>query len=656
MSDALSFFRREHKRRSTGASKTNRLRHAFASLLSPQSFVLSPFSLSTQHSALSTLFLITRYSFLITLLFLLLSASAAQAQTQPEPTPQPLYALPNANFSRAYASNTMALLPGDGRTVVAANMLNNTATIFIPSQNAVLAEIRVGQDPRSVAVTPDSARAVVANRVDSTLSVIDIRAQRVIATIPLGGAWAYGVVTNETGMAYVSLMGSDEIAVVDLNAGVETARIPVPDMPAGLVLWGEFLYVTHFWSGQISLVYLPQERVVQTVSTGEDTGVFQAIEPDVTRGLAYLPQTRLNARNASLTYDTTAFPIVNVIDLRDLSTRHSSRIALDTADRPVNMPFAAALDRFNQRLYVANAGSNDVSIIDLTTGLARAHIPVGANPRGILLNRDNSLLFVHSVLDGTVTTIQTSNQQVVDVLPITNLTIPANLLLGSQTFHNADDPRLTTDGWLSCATCHFDGLSDGRVWQGFPDGPRNTPLLYALPETVPYTWSGAWDELEDVELKIRWLLAGEGLLEGTPNPPLGSPHGGLSPDLDVLTAYLLSLRPPAAAPPQDQALAQRGAEVFLELNCASCHVGSAGTNLEAYDVGTGSSGLERHGAALDTPSLRWLWLSAPYFHDGSAATLRQVFELPGTHQLIYDVPAEDVDALVAYLLTLPTVP
>lgn len=586
----------------------------------------------------------------------LLLSIPAGAQDLPAPTPLPLYALPNASLSRASASSSIALVPGDGRTAVAANMLNNTATIFIPGQNLILAEVRVGQDPRSVAITPDSTRALVANRVDSTLSIIDIRQQQVTATIPLGGTWAYGVVTDESGLAYVSLMGSNEIAIVDLNASAETRRIPVPDHPAGLALWGDFLYVTHFWSGQVSLIYLPQGRIIQTVSTGLDTGVFQAIEPDVTRGIAYLPQTRLNAQNTTLTYDTAAFPVVNVLDLRDLSLRRASRVALDTADRPVNMPFAAALDRFSQRLYVANAGSNDVSVIDLNTGLARAHIPVGDNPRGIILNRDNSLLFVHNVLDGTVTTIQTIDQQILNVLPITNLTIPTDLLFGSQAFHSAVDPRLSADGWLSCATCHFDGLSDGRVWLGFPDGPRNTPLLYALPETVPYNWSGTWDEIEDVELKIRWLLAGEGLVEGAPNPPMGSPHAGVSPDLDVLTTYLLSLRPPASPPPHDSVLAARGAEVFLELNCTSCHVGTAGTSLETYDVGVGQSPLERRGTSFDTPSLRWLWLSAPYFHDGSAATLRQMFELPGAHQLVYDVPVQDVDALVVYLLTLPTIP
>jgi cytochrome c peroxidase len=127
----------------------------------------------------------------------------------------------------------------------------------------------------------------------------------------------------------------------------------------------------------------------------------------------------------------------------------------------------------------------------------------------------------------------------------------------------------------------------------------------------------------------------------------------LSSDLDVLTSYMLSLRPPEATSSTEDTLVERGAEVFAQQECDSCHVGTAGTNLQGFDVGTGLSALERRGTTFDTPSLRWLWLSAPYFHDGSAATVRQVFELPGTHQLIYDVPSDDVDALVAYLLALP---
>ncbi|MBK9750280.1 MAG: hypothetical protein IPO91_26375 [Chloroflexi bacterium] len=577
------------------------------------------------------------------------------AQTGATPTPLPLYALPDARTNRAYVSSSIALAT-DGRTLVAANLINNTATISVPTFSEVVAEIPVGRDPRSAAITADDAHALITNRADGTLSVINMAETIVTATISLGaGTLPYAVVTDNNTTAYVSLMGSSQVARVDVVNGRVLAALDVPAAPAGLTLWGDFLYVTHFWSGELTLIYVPTWSIVRTIATGADVGVFQSIELDTTRGFGYLPQTRLNAQNLTPTYDTLAFPVVNVVDLRSLSVLSGQQIPLDVADRPVNMPFAAAVDRFNQRIYVINAGSDDLSVIDLTTGRARANLRLEANPRGVLLNRDNTRLYVHSALEGTITTITTSDLQIEDVMPIVNLTTPIDQLIGAQLFHSAVDPRLASDHQISCATCHFDGLSDGRVWLGFADGPRNTPVLYALPETVPYTWSGTWDELADVELKIRGLQAGAGLLEGevVTADPLNLAHAGLSLDLDTLTQYLATLNAPRSPLPVDEAQVNRGAEIFAAQGCAECHVGSAGTNLQAYDVGTGASPLETHGAAFDTPTLRWLWLSAPYFHDGSAATLRQVFELPGRHQLIFTVAPADIDALVYYLQRLP---
>ncbi|MBZ0300030.1 MAG: c-type cytochrome, partial [Anaerolineae bacterium] len=160
-----------------------------------------------------------------------------------------------------------------------------------------------------------------------------------------------------------------------------------------------------------------------------------------------------------------------------------------------------------------------------------------------------------------------------------------------------------------------------------------------------------WDELQDVELKIRSVQVGTGLIEDFPVTTAdGPPHAGLSFDLDLLVAYMLSLKPPTNPNHLDQTLVQRGAQVFEDQECGSCHTGPAGTDLQSHDVGTGSAAVETR-MLYDTPSLRYLWLSAPYFHDGSAATLMDVFMHPGTHELIKTVEPADIDALVAYLLS-----
>lgn len=577
-------------------------------------------------------------------------AQPAQAQQRaPQPTPQPLFALPDARRSPSAASSTLALTD-DNRTLVATNLLNNTLSVVAPGQGRLLAEIPVGRDPRTVALTSDGRLAVVANRGDSTLSLVDVGAQQVTATIALGGLWPYGVVLASPDQALVSLQGSDEVVVVDLVEQAVTARIAVPSTPTGLALWGDFLYVTHFWSGDVSLVYLPQRRLVATINTGLDTGLSAAIELDASRGIAYVPQTRSNAQNANLTFDTIVFPVVNVIRLDTLTRVRDRRITLDTADRPVNMPFASALDRFQNWLYVANAGSDSVSVIDLDTGQALGNVRVGSNPRGLLLNRDNSLLFVHNVLDGTLSIVDTRSRQVVDDVPISDLTIPVDILLGAQFFYSAADPRLSANHWVSCANCHFDGMSDGRVWRGFADGPRNTPLLFNLLETAPYNWSGTWGDLAAVELKLRSLQAGTGLVAGQPS--LADLHAGVSLDLDTLVTYLTALTgPPVAAAAADQRA--RGRRVFEAQGCAECHVGPAGTDLQRHDVGTGDDPAERAGVEFDTPSLRWLRLSAPYLHDGRAASLRELFRLPGAHQLSLRVTDDDLDDLLAYLLSLP---
>lgn len=571
---------------------------------------------------------------LVVLALLIASFSSAQ-----QDTPEPLYDLPNNAVPRI--SSTLAL-SSDGRLLVAANSFNDTISLVLPSSGEIIADIVVGDDPRSTALTPTATEAFVTSRADGTLTVVDIATRSVSRTFPVG-ILPNAVVINEAGQVFVSLQGSAEVVQVDSASGAILRRIATPPLPTGLALWGDFLYVTHLWSGQLSLIYLPLGEVVRTVTLGGDASLLHSLVINPATGQAYLPHSRSNAHNPALTYDSAVFAVVNVLDLRDMRVRREARLALESADRPVNMPFAAALDVRGTTLFVVNAGSNDLSIIDLTTGLARGHLALGSSPRGILLNRDGSTAFIHNVLDGTITSVDTRSLEVLDVLPISTSTIPVDVLIGAELFHSADDARLSANGWVSCATCHFDGQSDGRVWRGISGG-RNTPVLANLAATAPYNWTGNWDEIADVEIKIRALSAGTGLLEGRLNAPLGDPHAGLSLDLDTLTAYLLTLQspptPPATAPEQ----VALGETIFTQLACATCHLPPNGVDGLQHDVGTGGT--------FDTPALLGLWQSAPYYHDGRAASLTEVFTLPGTHQIVGQVSREELDALIAYLLTL----
>jgi cytochrome c5 len=101
--------------------------------------------------------------------------------------------------------------------------------------------------------------------------------------------------------------------------------------------------------------------------------------------------------------------------------------------------------------------------------------------------------------------------------------------------------------------------------------------------------------------------------------------------LPALGAYQHSLpTPPPPAGSFDAAVAGRGRLVF-ERTCASCHIGGSGTDNNtgklhaAAETGVdGAYAARTANKAYRTTPLRALWQHAPYFHDGSAATLADV--------------------------------
>jgi hypothetical protein len=105
----------------------------------------------------------------------------------------------------------------------------------------------------------------------------------------------------------------------------------------------------------------------------------------------------------------------------------------------------------------------------------------------------------------------------------------------------------------------------------------------------------------------------------------------VSPKLAALRAYQYSLpSPPAPAGSFDAAGAERGRLLF-DRTCSTCHVGGSGTDNNSgtlhapADTGVdGAYAARTANKAYRTTPLRALWQHAPYFHDGSAATLTDV--------------------------------
>jgi YVTN family beta-propeller protein len=407
---------------------------------------------------------------------------------------------------------------------------------------------------------------------------------------------------------------------------------------------------------------------ISSIPLFPDSNLVQSIVFSPDGSLAYVPHTRSNSGNLALTFDTTVIPLVSLVDVATGQHLVGQQIDLGTVDPPgVGLPFDAALTPDGAELWVVNAASNDLSVIDLVHNRLAAHIEVGDNPRGIVLSPDGKTAYVNNTLAGTVSVIDTAAHAVTGVITVTEIPLPPTLLNGKRLFHTSDDPRLAKNQWISCNSCHFEGEHDGRTWTFGFAGPRNTTGLLGMIETYPLRWSGEWDESADSEFANRKENLGSGLVETmncTISPPdcvHQPPNQGRTYDLDSLALFLDSLAAPVSPSHANgeplTAAELRGQELFENpvLACITCHLPPLYTDHRRHDVGTATPD-ERIGPDYDTPTLRGLWDSAPYFHDGSAETVHEALtrRTPGSEHDVSSLLTEaQLQDLIAYLLALP---
>ncbi|MEA3373411.1 MAG: cytochrome c peroxidase, partial [Campylobacterota bacterium] len=113
-------------------------------------------------------------------------------------------------------------------------------------------------------------------------------------------------------------------------------------------------------------------------------------------------------------------------------------------------------------------------------------------------------------------------------------------------------------------------------------------------------------------------------------------------------------------------LEKRGYQTFKELGCITCHNGiNVGGNSfqkmglitpykynKCYPDRYAITKKEQHKNVFKVPTLRNIALTAPYFHDGSAATLKEAIKIMSDHNLGYLHSDEEIKAIVAFLNSL----
>jgi cytochrome c peroxidase len=258
------------------------------------------------------------------------------------------------------------------------------------------------------------------------------------------------------------------------------------------------------------------------------------------------------------------------------------------------------------------------------------------------------------------------------------------------------DTRLSLDGKTACASCHAreDWSADRRALsinaRGQPTTLHSQPMFMAQDQVALRWYGDRKDGANQAERSITGSMgfdnAGQMLGALKANgyesafrgafpaaaEPLSTGHYA-----QALAAYQRTLRTPA---PFDDFLrgdtraigpkALAGLQKFMDYGCAGCHSGPlvGGTSFQKFGVvkdywlATGSKTIdagrftatkqEADRYVYRVPMLRNVAKTAPYFHDGSVATLDRAVRVMAEVQLGRTLSDEDAADLTAFLDTL----
>jgi DNA-binding beta-propeller fold protein YncE/mono/diheme cytochrome c family protein len=479
--------------------------------------------------------------------------------------------------------------------------------------------VAVPDEPVSATLMPSGQAVLVASRWGHALTIVPLSGDTPPVVVDLPRDPTAAVASSDGHRAFVVHAVGSRASVVDLDA--RTSRVVSLDRqirdPSSMLGWlkkvsvpefdGDPMFLGGIDEAQGSAVEKPR-RAVRTDSGMITLHADQAFAAVRVKDAIVAPLVSVDpgADSRTFGYGGRSAPVTASVASFD-----ESGLAPPVGRGVFGhclLPRGAAVDSVRGKVFVACLGSDQVSVLDVSTHGIHAeqdvHVPGG--PAAVSIDPVARRAVVWSAFsrEVAVLAIDPAPTMLAQVaLDGTASPLPDAAIRGRVLFNTNFDSRIASDG-RACASCHLDARDDGLAWSS-PGGRRQTPMLVErLEGTAPYGWDGSAADFAHHLGRTTARLGGSGLNEG---------------EAADLFAYIGTLHVPASR--GDAALVARGRVLFgsEETGCAGCHAGGALTDGDTHDVRSKAGADADH--AFDTPSLHLIAHSAPYFHDGRYATL-----------------------------------
>ncbi len=536
-------------------------------------------------------------------------------------------------------------LSSDGARLFAGNQRGGSVSVIDLADGQTTAEVPVGGRLSDMVATPDGSRLLVLDELSGELIVLRQGHEKPETRIKVSPTPVALQVSSDGRRAVVTSLWTRQISIVNIAPALRVARtVDLPFAPRKLLLvdgdrkaivadsFGGQLAVVNTESGKVDSVRSLPASNIRGLALSQD-GKWLLLSHQTINALAETTRDDIHWGNL-VTNDVLALPLAGVLDpkadpIRPSESWHLGEIGHGTGD-PAGIAVGA-----DGRPIIALAGVGEVAVGQERRGDWK-NVRVGGRPTAVHPSPDGRHVYVANTLGDSISVIDVRAAQVTATISLGPQPALAASDRGEVLFHDA---RLAHEGWLSCQSCHTDGHSSGRLADTLGDGtygtPKRIPSLLGVKDTAPYAWNGTVPDLpSQLRKSIETTMRGNKL----------APEQVLD-----LAAYLEMLSPPPSRERLlgrlDEAAVRRGHEVFGKQACANCHTPPSYTSAKTYDVGlVDESGLR----LFNPPSLRGVGQGGPYFHDGRAATLEEVFTRY-RHQLKGELTKTELADLVEFL-------
>jgi YVTN family beta-propeller protein len=293
-----------------------------------------------------------------------------------------------------------------GPKVYIGNFKDNTVSVIDTGDGKVVATIPVSAGPHGMAITRDGRTVYVSGDGSSSVDVIDTATDKVVKTIDVGKTPNGIALTPDNRLLLVTVYGENRVAFIDTatQSVVATAAVPKPHTLA-ISPDGKVAYVTvqepgHFGLARIDVPArsvvrtLPLEKTPRDGEFGYDGKMFYftqaglnsvaVLDPASDKIVAEIP-TGVSPHFVGYPRNS-AFGMVVVQGPGELLLFDPATNAPVRSVAVGKQPHWATASSDGKKAFVTNEGSNDATIVDLTTGQTTT-IPVGVAPRKVVVQQ-----------------------------------------------------------------------------------------------------------------------------------------------------------------------------------------------------------------------------------------------------------------------------